>query len=156
MQTQSVESHSGSPMMGAVAERRESSHMEKKSPSLRVLVVDDEALIRWSVAETLLDQGYQVVEAPDGRTALQLLSEAPTTIDVVLLDYRLPDSDDLTLLSRIRRVAPRSQVILITAYGTPEVVAGALQLGAFRVVGKPVEMPDLAALVERAHASRPH
>ena len=143
-------------MMGTVAELRESSHMEKKSPSLRVLVVDDEALIRWSVAETLLDQGHQVVEAPDGRTALQVLSEVPASIDVVLLDYRLPDSDDLTLLLRIRRLSPESQVILITAYGTPEVVAGAQQLGVFRVVNKPVEMHEVAALVEKAHASRPH
>ena len=156
MQTQSVELPSGSTMMGTVAALRESSHMEKKSPSLRVLVVDDEALIRWSVAETLLDQGHQVVEAPDGRTALQVLSEVPASIDVVLLDYRLPDSDDLTLLSRIRRLAPESQVILITAYGTPEVVAGAQELGVFRVVNKPVEMHDVAALVEKAHASRPH
>jgi len=128
--------------------------MEKKFSALRVLVVDDEPLIRWSLAETLLDCGYQVSEAIDGQTALQVLTDAPTPIDVVVLDYRLPDSDDLKLLSAIRRISPKSQVILMTAFGTPEVVSGALQLGVYRVVHKPFEMNDLAALVKQAHASR--
>ena len=128
--------------------------MEKKFSAFRVLVVDDEPLIRWSLAETLLDCGYQVCEAVDGQTALQVLTDAPTPIDVVVLDYRLPDSNDLKLLSTIRRISPRSQVILMTAFGTPEVVSGAEQLGVYRVVHKPFEMNELAALVERAHASR--
>ncbi len=66
---------------------------------------------------------------------------------LVLLDFRLPDSNDLKLLSRVRQMAPATHVILMTAYGTPEVMQGALDLGAFRVVGKPFEMNDLAALV---------
>lgn len=128
--------------------------MAKKSPALRVLVVDDEALIRWSVAETLLDYGFDVVEASDARSAVQVVSDAPTPIDVVLLDYRLPDSNDLNLLSTIRRMTPASQVILMTAYGTPEVAASALKLGAYQVLSKPFEMTDVAAVVQRAHAAR--
>jgi len=68
----------------------------------------------------------------------------------VLLDYRLPDSDDLELLATIRRGAPKAQVILMTAFGTPEVVQGALDLGAYRVVGKPFEVHALADLVTEA------
>ena len=128
--------------------------MEKKFSVLRVLVVDDEPLIRWSIAETLLDCGYEVSEAVDGQTALRVLTDAPAPIDVVVLDYRLPDSDDLNLLSAIRRISPKSQVILMTAFGTPEVVSGAQQLGVYRVVHKPFEMNDLAALVKQAHTSR--
>ncbi len=128
--------------------------MEKKFSVLRVLVVDDEPLIRWSLAETLLDCGYEVSEAVDGQTALRVLTDAPAPIDVVVLDYRLPDSDDLKLLSVIRWISPKSQVILMTAFGTPEVVSGAQQLGVYRVVHKPFEMNDLAALVKQAHASR--
>jgi DNA-binding NtrC family response regulator len=114
-----------------------------------VLVVDDEPLIRWSLTETLSDRGYEVVEAADGRAAVRAVSASP--FDVVLLDIRLPDSSDLTLLSRLRLLAPDARVILMTAHGTPEVVQKALDLGAFRVVSKPFEMSELAALVSQAH-----
>jgi len=134
---------------------RDLSESAKKSPLLRVLVVDDEPLIRWSVTETLMDSGYHVFEAGNGAGALHALIEQRHHVDVVLLDYRLPDSRDLTLLSSIRRIAPETKVILMTAFGTPEVVRGALDLGAYRVVNKPIEMSDLATLVQQAHASRP-
>ncbi len=129
--------------------------MTKNSPPLRVLVVDDEALIRWSLVETLTDTGHEALEATDGRSAVRALSEAAIPFDVVLLDFRLPDSNDLTLLSQVRRLFPRTQVILMTAYGTPEVVKGAMDLGAFRVVGKPLEMTEVPALVSQAYAARP-
>jgi DNA-binding NtrC family response regulator len=123
--------------------------------SLRILLVDDEALIRWAVAETLTAHGHSVTEAVDARSTLQVLRDTPTPFDVVLLDYRMPDSNDLTLLAAIRRVAPKSQVILVTAYGAPDVMRGALELGAYRVVSKPVDMQRLAGLVTEAHAAAP-
>jgi DNA-binding NtrC family response regulator len=123
---------------------------EKSSPR-RVLVVDDERLIRWSLAESLTDAGATVVEASNGSEALRSVKEAAP--DVIVLDYRMPDSNDLTLLASIRHFAPRSQVILMTAFGTPEVVMGALDLGAFCVVSKPFEVGQLVALVGQAHAS---
>ena len=129
--------------------------MLKKSPNVSVLIVDDESLIRWSLAETLTDQGFGVLEAGDGREALAVLDGAPGTVDVILLDFRLPDSNDLRLLQRIRTLSPSSRVILMTAYGTPEVVAEALRLGAVTVVNKPLEMQEVASLVSRAHASQP-
>ena len=130
--------------------------MEKKSPALRGLVVDDEPLIRWSLAETLGDCGCQVVESADGRSARSAVLDPARPFDVVLLDYRLPDSDDLSLLAAIRRASPDSQVILMTAFGTPEVVRAALDLGAYRVVNKPFEMHELANLVVEAYAAREH
>jgi DNA-binding NtrC family response regulator len=135
---------------------RDSSRVPKKSSVLRVLVVDDEPLMRWSVAETLTDSGHDVLEAGDGQTAVQALTQTPVPVDVVVLDFRLPDSSDLGLLSRIRRLSPATQVILMTAYGTPEIAKGALDLGAFRVVSKPIEMQDLVSLVLLAHDSRTH
>jgi CheY-like chemotaxis protein len=146
----------GQIAMNAVAELRDFSPMQKNSTPLKVLVVDDEALIRWSVTETLTDSGYQVFEAGDGRGALEALRVGAPPIDVVLLDFRLPDSNDLDLLSTIRKLSPQSQVILMTAYGTPEVAKGALDLGAFRVVHKPFEMHEMATLVARAYAAKPH
>lgn len=129
--------------------------MMKNSPELRVLIVDDEPLIRWSMAETLSHVGYAISEAGDAKETLAQLSSGPTP-DVVLLDYRLPDSNDLNLLQTIRRTIPHSPVIMMTAFGTPAVLDGALKLGAYCVVSKPVEMRDLPSLVERARASRPH
>jgi two-component system, NtrC family, response regulator AtoC len=123
---------------------------EKSTPQ-RVLVVDDERLIRWSLAESLTDAGATVVEASNGSEALRSVKEAAP--DVIVLDYRMPDSNDLTLLASIRRLAPRSQVILMTAFGAPEVVMGALDLGAFCVVSKPFEVGQLVGLVGQAHAS---
>jgi two-component system, NtrC family, response regulator AtoC len=129
--------------------------LTEKSPELRVLIVDDEPLIRWSMAETLSDAGHAVAEASDAKETLRQLSSGPAP-DVILLDYRLPDSNDLRLLANIRQTVPTSSVIMMTAYGTPEVVNGAVELGAYRVLSKPVEMRDLVPLVHQAHCSRPH
>jgi DNA-binding NtrC family response regulator len=122
--------------------------------SLRVLVVEDERLIRWSIAETLGHSGHTVIEAEDAAGARQAVSAADP-FDAVFLDYRLSDSNDLTLLADIRRLAPRSPVIMMTAFGTPEVIQGALDLGVYRVVTKPLEMERLEELLLQAWASRP-
>jgi two-component system, NtrC family, response regulator AtoC len=128
----------------------------EKNPALRVLVVEDEWLIRWSVTETLAHEGHTVIEAEDAASATRAVSEASEPIDVVLLDFRLPDSNDLTLLSTIRRLTPHSSVVLMTAFGTPEVTRGALDLGVYRVLSKPVDMHDIGPLVLQANNSRPH
>jgi DNA-binding NtrC family response regulator len=127
--------------------------MLQKSHCPRVLVVDDEPLIRWSLTETLTDRGYDVVEAGSGEAAVDAVSDARNPFEVVLLDLRLPDSHDLSILSRIRRLAPTTQVILMTAFGTDDVLSGALELGAYRVVHKPFEVGELASLVSEARGS---
>src|SRR5688572_31310826 len=99
-----------------------------KSPHLRVLIVEDETLIRWSIAETLAQGGHTVMEATSAAAAVKAL-EDEDDIDVVLLDYRLPDSNDLGLLTSVRRLQPRSAVVMMTAYGTPEMADDALALG---------------------------
>jgi DNA-binding NtrC family response regulator len=121
----------------------------KNSAALRILVVDDEPLIRWSVAETLSDCGYEVVETGDAAGArMAIAGDGP--FDVVLLDYRLPDSDDLALLTSIRGAAPAARIIMMTAFGRPEIVRGAFELGAYSVIGKPFEMQAIADLVAKA------
>jgi DNA-binding NtrC family response regulator len=114
----------------------------------RILVVDDELLIRWSLRETLSDRGYEVDEAPDGRTAVRALTDGADLPDLVLLDYRLPDSDDLNLLSRIISLLPAGRVILMTAHVSPELAQAAIERGAFRVLHKPFEMNELTRLVQ--------
>ncbi|HEY3044991.1 MAG TPA: response regulator [Vicinamibacterales bacterium] len=128
--------------------------MANDSPSLRILVVDDEALIRWSLVETLSDSGYEVIAVTDAESAVQVVKDAALPFDVALLDFRLPDSNDLNLLSRLRRLTPATRIILMTAFGTPELSQGALDLGAYCVLNKPFEMSALSPLVTQAHTSR--
>jgi DNA-binding NtrC family response regulator len=124
----------------------------KNSPSLSVLVVDDEALIRWSLSESLIDAGHSVTEAADGASAVAHASDGQK-FDAIVLDYRLPDSNDLHLLETIRGLQPRAAVVMMTAFGTPEVTSGALKLGAYRVVAKPFDVHDMVDLVTQAHES---
>lgn len=123
--------------------------MPGKIPVLRVLIVDDEPLIRWSLAETLTESGHLVSEAGDGSSALRSLS-ADDMPDVIVLDYCLPDSRDLSLLESIRQRAPRTAVIMMTAFGTPEMTRQALSLGAWRVVPKPFGVYEMSELVIEA------
>ena len=129
--------------------------MDTEPRHLRILVVEDEPLIRWSIAETLAHGGHTVIEAGNASTAVRAMKAATDTIDVVLLDYRLPDSNDLGLLADIRRMIPRSAVVMMTAYGAPETTREALDLGAYRVLDKPFDMDRLESLVREADNARP-
>jgi DNA-binding NtrC family response regulator len=120
--------------------------MHTAARCLHVLVVDDEPLIRWSISETLGAAGHQVTEAQDAASALQVLADVREP-DLVLLDFRLPDSSDLGLLAQIRQIAPAATVIMMTAFGTRDVTAGALKLGASKVLNKPFNMHDLEDIV---------
>lgn len=124
--------------------------MTKDSASARVLVVDDEALIRWSLSEALGDRGYAVTEASDARTTIETLETATEPFAVILLDYRLPDSRDLSLLAKIRSLAPATQVIMVTAHGSAELAEQATDLGAYAMISKPFEVENLLAVVGRA------
>jgi DNA-binding NtrC family response regulator len=132
-----------------------SPQLAKKSALARILVVDDEPLMRWSVAETLAGRGYQISEADDAASAIRACSTASCSFDVVFLDLRLPDCDDLRVLSAMRRLLPHTPVILMTAYDSPELVIEARRLGVFAIIDKPFEMDALQPLVERAQIARP-
>lgn len=118
----------------------------------RILVVDDEPLIRWAIRESLEGEGYAVVEAGTAREALAHL-ETFQPIAIALLDLRLPDCDDLSLLQRVRHEAPGCQVILMSAHGTPEILAQAIGAGAFATVAKPFDLPRVMGIVRAADAA---
>jgi DNA-binding NtrC family response regulator len=130
---------------------KEFTHRANKSTPHRVLVVDDEPLVRWMVSETLSGAGYKVEEAGDGETTIRVLLEGAAP-DLILLDLRLPDSNDLWLLEMVRALAPATPIILMTAFGTPEVRDEAFRLGAYCVLEKPFEIDELDRLVTRAVA----
>lgn len=118
---------------------------------LTVLVVDDEALLRWSLAEVLRRGGHMVIEATNASSAREAMTRSSEPIDVVLLDYRLPDSNDLRLLEEVRLRLPHSAVILMTAFGTPDTMQEALCRGAYCVLSKPFDMDIVERLVTEAH-----
>lgn len=121
---------------------------------LRVLVVEDESLIRWAVAETLTDAGHKVIEAPDAATALRAVGQTSDPFDVVLLDFRLPDSDDLSLVERIRQQAPSSAIVMMTADGNPQMAEDAKVLGVYEVVPKPFDAALLEQVIVEAHQAK--
>ena len=113
----------------------------------KILVVDDEQLIRWSLVERMRADGYDVVEAGTGADALE---QARDGVDLVLLDYKLPDTDGVTVLRRIKELDPDVLVILLTAYASIETAVEAMKEGAFHFANKPFDLDEVAFLVSRA------
>jgi DNA-binding NtrC family response regulator len=112
-----------------------------------ILVVDDEALIRWSLTERLTQEGYRVVEADTAKAALERHAEG---VDLVLLDYRLPDGDGLSVLKKIKEADADTLVILLTAYSTVDTAVEAMKHGAYHYANKPFNLDEIALLVEKA------
>lgn len=116
--------------------------------SKTILIAEDEDILRESVAELLTDEGYEVLQAPDGRVAHEMLLERP--VDLVLTDIRMPEMDGLDLLTHVRQIAPETPVILVTAYGTVDSAVSAMRTGAWDYLLKPVQFDDLLMKIERA------
>jgi DNA-binding NtrC family response regulator len=112
-----------------------------------VLVVDDEPLIRWSLTTRLAQEGYRVLEAETAAAALEKRREG---VDLVLLDYRLPDSDGLSVLRQIKQEDPDTLVILLTAYNSVATAVEAMKQGAYHYANKPFDLDEVALLVAKA------
>ncbi len=112
-----------------------------------ILVVDDEQLIRWSLNDRLTREGYRVVEAETGSEALARHAEG---VDLVLLDYRLPDVDGLSVLTRMKERDPETLVILLTAHSTIDIAVDAMKRGAYHYANKPFNLDEIALQVEKA------
>ena len=116
-------------------------------PKATILVVDDEALIRWSLSERLHSDGYEVLEAETGKAALEKL---PDGVDLVLLDYRLPDTDGVSVLRKIKEIDSDVLVILLTAYASVDTAVEAMKQGAYHFANKPFNLDEVSATIERA------
>lgn len=114
-----------------------------------VLVVDDEDLARENVRETLIDAGYEAIEAGDLSQAHKYIDEGAA--DIVLLDVMLPDGSGLTLLDRIELENPSPPVILITAFGEVDTAVEAMKKGAQDFLQKPLDLERLLQAVDKAH-----
>ncbi len=116
--------------------------------SLRILVVDDEAPMRDSLAEWLRNEGYQADTAPGGVEALAAMEGA--TFDLALVDIKMPGMDGLELLGRLREAYPQTMVIIITAYGSIPSAIEAMKGGATDYLLKPFDPEHLMVLIEKA------
>src|SRR5690348_5726749 len=114
----------------------------------RVLIVDDERLVRWSLRQKCEEWGYQVSEADTGDSALALARhESP---DLVLLDVRLPDANGLQVLEELKKNQDARAVIMITADPQLDDIKTALKLGAYDFVGKPLDFDELLVAMKNA------
>jgi len=120
-------------------------------PTARVLIADDEDGLRWVLEKGLRQAGYEVTAVRDGDEALRAFSEAP--FDLVFLDIRMPGTDGLTVLAKLRALASDAHVIVMTAHGTMETAIQAMQRGAYDYLAKPFDLDEVLLLAERALAA---
>jgi DNA-binding NtrC family response regulator len=119
---------------------------------MSILVIEDEEAQRNLLAGLLSKEGYTASSAGDGKTALDLFKN--DTFEVVLLDYKLPDTDGLTLLKTFKEVNPEVEVIMITAFGSIENAVTALKAGAFEYLTKPIDLDDLLFKIKKVEEKR--
>lgn len=114
--------------------------------SLRVLIVDDERLVRWSLAEAFRSAGFAVIEAEDVRSGLDRL-QTTQPLAAALLDCRLPDDDGLVLCEAIHQQFPACVCLMMTAFRTPDLEPRAHRLGARLVIDKPFDIDHVVRYV---------
>jgi DNA-binding NtrC family response regulator len=114
----------------------------------RILIVDDEADICENLSDIFTDFGFQVDVAYDGPSALRLVEK--NAYDVALLDLRMPGMDGLELYRRIKQVSAGTVAIVVTAHATSETARSIMDAGAWSLISKPVNIPQLVSLVGEA------
>jgi DNA-binding NtrC family response regulator len=118
----------------------------------RIMIAEDEQTLRESLAELLREEGYEVIEAANGKEVQQCVLKE--SVDLVLTDVRMPEMDGMTLLGFLRQTVPETPIILITAYGTVQNAVTAMRAGAYDYLLKPIQFDDLQMRIERALQSR--
>ena len=104
----------------------------------RILIVDDDKLVRWSLIEVLNKNGYEATSTETGEEAINKIEDA--RFDLVITDLRLPGIGGFEVLNRVKEINPSTKVIMITAYGSESVANEARAKGAELLVNKPFEI----------------
>jgi len=114
----------------------------------RILVVDDEELVRWTFNQALSEEGYQIDLAETGEIALDHYRKRK--YDLVILDIKLPGIDGTVVLTKILEMDPEAQVIMVTAHGGVESAVECMKIGAFHYLQKPFDIDEVKHLVRKA------
>jgi DNA-binding NtrC family response regulator len=117
-------------------------------PDAKILVVDDEKLLRWSLEQNLSKEGYTVFTAEKGLEGLSMFKEEMP--DITLLDIHLPDVSGITVLEGIKEINKNALVVMITAFGDVQTAVKTIKLGAYDFLEKPFNMEKLKILVSKA------
>jgi DNA-binding NtrC family response regulator len=125
--------------------------MKRDMPLRRVLIVDDEAVIREGIGRLLKSRKVEAVSAADGHEALDCLKHQ--SFDLVLLDIKMPDMDGVELLKQIRSKYPRTHVVMITGYPTIDTAVECIKRGAVDYLVKPFQADDLDAALRKLDRS---
>ena len=112
----------------------------------KILIIDDEAPIRQILAESLKDEGFEVLAAPDGPTGLQVLSEFQPHI--CFLDIWMPKMDGIEVLTKAVPTFPDVNFIMISGHGTIETAVKATKIGAWDFIEKPLSLDKVSLVIE--------
>src|ERR1700712_4737215 len=114
----------------------------------RILVVDDQEMMRDSLAATLVREGHEVIAAGDGAAAVARL-QSPARFDLVISDLKMPKMTGIELLAEVKRLRPELPVVLMTAFATVQTAVEAMKLGAYDYIQKPFDGEEIKLLVDR-------
>ncbi len=123
-------------------------HTRETEESARILIIDDEPVIRDLLFDVLSRKGYQVDTAEDGAHGLEMAQKSHYS--VVFTDIRMPGMNGVEVYKRLKAISPSSRVIVMTGYGLEEMIQEALDLGAFADVKKPFDLELIYGLAKRA------
>jgi DNA-binding NtrC family response regulator len=118
----------------------------------KILVIDDEDIVRLSCSRTLVPEGYELKMAKNGLEGLKLLEEE--SFDLVLTDLKMPNMDGIEVLANIKEKWPATDVVIVTGYQTVETAVKAIKLGAFDYIEKPFTPDTLIATVSNVFKTR--
>ncbi|HAG50039.1 MAG TPA: Fis family transcriptional regulator, partial [Deltaproteobacteria bacterium] len=111
----------------------------------RILIIDDEPLMRISITDALVAEGYQVLGVESGREGIDFISK--DNYDIIITDLKLPEVDGIEILKTALKQSPKAKVIMITAYGSVDTAVEAMKQGAYDYITKPFSMDELLIVV---------
>ncbi|OGL46570.1 MAG: hypothetical protein A2149_00350 [Candidatus Schekmanbacteria bacterium RBG_16_38_11] len=133
---------------GAASSEKESKETEDEKPvPVKILIVDDEEILRNMLTDVLTEEGYQVSQAPNGEEAVNMLKE--NYFEIVLTDIMMPGLDGIGVLRAAKEIEPGSDIIVMTGYASVETAIESIRLGASDYITKPFNIDQIKIVIAR-------